>query len=254
MASRLAIFNMKGGVAKSTTAYNLAVGLVKFHNQKVLLVDIDPQGNASAALGIAIWELQIQLKDVLQRSISIEKAIFKTASGVDVLPSNLLLAEQEIPISGLPGREVLLKKALTEVDNHYDWILTDCPPNVGVFAINALMASEAVLVPVDMSYLGLLGIQGIERTLKLVKDYLDHPITIAGVLATRYDKRNNLSVEVLESLKTHFGELLCSAIIPETVRIKEAPSHHQSIFEFDPNGNGAKAYRQLVDEVYGWHE
>lgn len=157
MACRLAIFNMKGGVAKSTTAYNLAVGLVRFHSQRVLLVDIDPQGNASASLGVPIWELEIQLKDALTRRISISEAIIKTESGVDVVPSNLLLAQEEIPISGLPGREVLLRKAIAPVDEKYDWILIDCPPNVGVFAVNALMAAEAVLVPVDMSYLGLLG-------------------------------------------------------------------------------------------------
>ena len=252
MACRLSIFNMKGGVAKSTTAYNLAVGLVKFHKQRVLLIDIDPQGNSSAALGISIWELQTQLKDALQRKVDITKVIVPTESGVDVAPSNLLLAEEEIPISGIPGREVLLRKAIATVDAKYDWILIDCPPNVGVFAINALMASEAVLVPVDMSYMGLLGIQGIERTLKLVQDFLDHPIEIAGVLATRYDKRNNLSAEVLESLREHFGDKLCSSIIPETVRIREAPSHHQSIFEFDPNGAGAKAYKALSKEVFSW--
>ena len=252
MACRLSIFNMKGGVAKSTTAYNLAVGLVKFHQQRVLLIDIDPQGNASAALGISIWELQTQLKDALQRKVDITEVIVPTESGVDVAPSNLLLAEEEIPISGIPGREVLLRKAIATVDAEYDWILIDCPPNVGVFAINALMASEAVLVPVDMSYMGLLGIQGIERTLKLVQDYLDHPIEIAGVLATRYDKRNNLSAEVLESLREHFGDKLCSSIIPETVRIREAPSHHQSIFEFDPRGAGAKAYKALSLEVFSW--
>ncbi|WP_039896517.1 ParA family protein [Lyngbya sp. PCC 8106] len=252
MACRLSIFNMKGGVAKSTTAYNLAVGLVKFHKQRVLLIDIDPQGNSSAALGISIWELQTQLKDALQRKVDITEVIVPTESGVDVAPSNLLLAEEEIPISGIPGREVLLRKAIATVDAEYDWILIDCPPNVGVFAINALMASEAVLVPVDMSYMGLLGIQGIERTLKLVQDFLDHPIEIAGVLATRYDKRNNLSAEVLESLKEHFGDKLCSSIIPETVRIREAPSHHQSIFEFDPNGAGAKAYKALSKEVFSW--
>ncbi|EAW35859.1 ParA family protein [Lyngbya sp. PCC 8106] len=228
------------------------MGLVKFHNQRVLLIDIDPQGNASAALGIPIWELQTQLKDALQRKVDITEVIVPTDSGVDVVPSNLLLAEEEIPISGVPGREVLLKKAIATVDAEYDWILIDCPPNVGVFAINALMASEAVLVPVDMSYMGLLGIQGIERTLKLVADYKHHPIEIAGVLATRYDKRNNLSAEVLESLREHFGDKLCSSIIPETVRIREAPSHHQSIFEFDPRGAGAKAYKELSLEVLSW--
>ena len=252
MACRLAIFNMKGGVAKSTTTYNLAVGISKFYKKKVLLVDIDPQGNSSASLGVKIWDLETQLKDALQRLTSLKKTIITTSSGVDVVPSNLLLAQEEIPISGLPGRELLLRKALSSVDSEYDWILIDCPPNVGIFTVNALMASEAVLVPVDMSYLGMLGIKGIERTLSLIREHLDHPIEIAGVLATRYDKRNNISVEVFNSLQEHFGEKMCQTIIPETVRVKEAPSYQQSIFDYNPKGVGAKAYRQLVEEVISW--
>lgn len=252
MACRLAIFNMKGRVAKSTTAYNLAVGISKFYKKKVLLVDIDPQGNSSASLGVKIWELETQLKDALQRFTSLKNTIITTSSGVDLVPSNLLLAQEEIPISGLPGRELLLRKALSSVDSEYDWILIDCPPNVGIFTVNALMASEAVLVPVDMSYLGMLGIKGIESTLSLIREYLDHPIEIAGVLATRYDKRNNISAEVFNSLQEHFGEKMCQTIIPETVRVKEAPSYQKSIFDYNPKGVGAKAYRQLVEEVISW--
>lgn len=247
-----ALFNMKGGVAKSTTAYNLAEGLVRFKQARVLLVDIDPQGNASAALGIPIWQLEVQLKDALQRRVPIENVVVKTRSGVEVLPSNITLAEEEIPISGLPGRERLLGKAIAPIVKNYDFILIDCPPNVGVFAVNALMACEGVIIPVDMSYLGLLGIQGIERALELVRDYLDHPVEIFGVLGTRFDGRNNLSKEVLRSLSEHFGDKLLKAVIPETVKLREAPSHACSIFEYDPKGAGAKAYRQLVEEVDRW--
>jgi chromosome partitioning protein len=249
MTQIVAIFNMKGGVGKSTTAYNLAAGLVKFEGLRVLLVDIDPQGNSSVALGIPIWDLEVQLKDALQRRVSIEQVVVSTMSGVEVLPSNIALAEEEIPISGLPGRESLLRKALSPIANHYDFIIIDCPPNVGVFAVNALMASQGVVIPVDMSYLGLLGIRGIERALTLVRDYLDHRIEILGVLATRFDGRNNLSREVLQSLTSHFGEKMFKTVIPETVKLREAPSHQQSIFDYDPAGAGAKAYRQLVTEV-----
>jgi chromosome partitioning protein len=249
MVCKLAVFNMKGGVGKSTTAYNLAAGLVKFHQQRVLLIDIDPQGNSAAALGISIWELQSQLKDVLQRQIPLEEVIVPTSSGVEVAPSNILLAEEEIPISGLPGRELLLRKAVASVANLYDYILIDCPPNVGVFAVNALMASEGVIIPVDMSYLGLLGIQGIERALGMVREYLDHPVQVRGALATRFDSRNNLSKEVLSSLQAHFEDRMFKAVIPESVKLREAPSYGQSIFEYDPQGAGAAAYRELVDEV-----
>ncbi|MDJ0712911.1 MAG: ParA family protein [Prochloraceae cyanobacterium] len=247
-----AVFNMKGGVGKTTTVYNLAAGLVKFKQARVLLIDIDPQGNSAAALGIPIWELKTQLKDVLQRRCSINDALVHTESGVDLIPSNLILAEEEIPISGLPGREVLLRKAIEPLVENYDFILIDCPPNVGVFSINALMASNGVIIPVDMSYLGLLGIAGIERTLNLVKDYLDHGVEIKGVLATRFDRRNKLSKEVLNSLNKKFDKKMLSCIIPETVKLREAPSHSQSIFDYDPKGVGAQAYRQLVDEVYQW--
>ena len=249
MARKLAVFNMKGGVGKSTTTYNLAAGLVKFYQQRVLLIDIDPQGNSAAALGIPIWQLKTQLKDVLQRQITLKAAIMSTPSGVDVVPSNILLAEEEIPISGLPGRELLLRKAIASIEDQYDFILIDCPPNVGVFAVNALMSAEQVIIPVDMSYLGLLGIQGIERALSLVREHLDHPIEIAGALATRYDKRNNLSREVLSSLQEHFGDRMFATLIPETVKLREAPSHKQSIFDYDPNGSGAKAYQSLVNDV-----
>jgi chromosome partitioning protein len=245
----VSIFNMKGGVGKSTTAYNLSVGLARFHKKRVLLIDIDPQGNSSAALGVEIWKLDHQLKDVLQRQVSLKEIIVSTASGVDVAPSNILLAEEEIPISGLPGRELLLRKALSPLLSSYDFILIDCPPNIGVFSINALMASDSVIIPVDMSYLGLLGLSAIERALEMVRSSLDHPIEIAGVLATRYDGRNNLSKEVKESLTSHFGEKMLKTVIPESVKLREAPSYSQTIFEYNPKGNGAKAYRDLVKEI-----
>ncbi len=249
MSRIIAIFNMKGGVGKSTTAYNLAAGLVKFDGARVLLIDIDPQGNSSVALGIPIWNLEVQLKDVLQRRVEIDQTIISTPSGVDVVPSNIALAEEEIPISGLPGREGLLRRSIVPIIDKYDFIIIDCPPNVGVFAVNALMAAQGVIIPVDMSYLGLLGIRGIERALALVREYLDHPIEVLGVLSTRFDGRNNLSKEVLRSLSEHFGDKMFKSIIPETVKLREAPSHQLSIFDYDPDGAGARAYRDFVMEV-----
>lgn len=243
---------MKGGVGKSTTAYNLAAGLVGLYEQEVLLIDTDPQGHSSAALGFPIWQLKTQLKDVLQGQAQLQDIVATTLSGVDVVPSNILLAEEEIPISGRAGREMLLRKAVNTLVKPYDFIVIDCPPNIGVFAVNGLMASEGVIIPVDMSYLGLLGISGVERALALVREQLDHPIQITGVLATRFDGRNNLSKEVLRSLKDHFGDQVFKTVIPETVKLREAPSFGQPIFDYDPYGSGAKAYEALVDEVMAW--
>ncbi|VEP17773.1 Chromosome partitioning protein ParA [Hyella patelloides LEGE 07179] len=254
MSKTLAVFNMKGGVGKTTTAYNLAVGLVKFHSAKVLLVDIDPQGNSSVSLGIPIWELELQLKDVLQKRATVDEVVIFSKSGVHVIPSNILLAEEEIPISGLPGRELLLRKALSNISNNYDFVLIDCPPNIGVFSVNALMASQEVIIPVDMSYLGLLGINAVERAITMVRSALDHPIELAGVLGTRFDGRNKLSKEVLSSLEQHFGSKMFQAVIPETVKLREAPSYGISIYDHDPTGAGAQAYEDFVTEIVSQYE
>jgi len=255
VAKKLAIFNMKGGVGKSATAINLAVGLVKFKKKRVLLVDIDPQGTSGASLGLEVWNLGTQLKDILRNQEPdkldelLKAAILSTASDVDILPSNILLAVEEIAISSLPGRENLLKRSLMPLEKQYDYILIDCPPNIGVFSINALMASDGVVVPVDMSYVGLLGVRGVEYAFSMVKNYLDHPVHIVGVLATRYDGRKNISKDVLKSLQEHFGDLVFKTSVPDTVKLSEAPSFGISIFEHDPSGVGAKAYRALIDEV-----
>lgn len=254
MVQKLAIFNMKGGVGKSATATNLAAALVKFKKQRILLVDIDPQGTSGASLGLSIWKLETQLKDVLQSPPEKAKALLKDAIvsssiGVDILPSNILLAVEEIAISSLPGRENLLKRALTQVEEQYNFIVVDCPPNIGVFSINALKASDGVIVPVDMSYVGLLGVRGVEYAFDLIKNFLDHKVRVVGVVATRYDGRKNISRDVLKSLSEHFGEIMFKTVIPDTVKISEAPSYGVSIFEHDPNGAGAKAYRDLMNEV-----
>lgn len=248
-AHTIAVFNAKGGVGKTSTAYNLAVGLTRYHALKILVVDIDPQGHAGVALGVNIADLQHRIDDVLQEQASIVDAILDTQAGVDVLPSNILLAEAEIPISGMHGREVLLKRALATVTDDYDLILIDCPPNVGILSVNALVTSQQMLIPVDMSYLGMLGIPVIERVLGLIRNRLEHPIEILGVLATRYDRRLNIAKDVLVSLREHFGDRMFETVIPETVKIREAPSFQSSIFDHAPGSPGALAYQQLVEEV-----
>lgn len=249
MAHSIAVFNAKGGVGKTSTAYNLAVGLKRFHNQRVLIVDIDPQGHAGVSLGVNIAELEHRIDDAIQERVPISKTIVATELGVDVVPSNILLAEAEIPISGMHGREILLRRAISSVANSYDFIIYDCPPNVGILSVNALMAAHSVIVPVDMSFLGLMGVPVIERMLNLIRTRLEHPIEILGVLATRYDSRLNIAKDALANLKGHFGNLLFETVIPETVKIREAPSFQKPIYDHAPQTSGAERYQQLTDEV-----
>jgi chromosome partitioning protein len=248
-AHAIAIFNAKGGVGKTSTAYNLAVALVRFHSKRVLLIDIDPQGHAGAALGVDIMNVEHRIDEVLLEQIGIKDTIVETSSGVDIIPSNILLAEAEIPLSGMPGREVLLRRAIKTISSQYDFILIDCPPNVGMLSVNALMAAQKLIIPVDMSYLGLLGIPVIERMLHLIQTRLEHPIEILGVVATRYDQRLNIAKDVLSSLKSHFGERLFETIIPETVKVREAPSFQVSIFDHAPDTSGAIAYQKFTEEM-----
>jgi chromosome partitioning protein len=244
----ISIFSQKGGVGKTTTTVNLASALQK-EGFKVLVVDIDPQGNASASLGIATWELEKQVKDILLGNADINDCLITVSDGLKIIPSNILLADQEIPISGQPGRELLLRKSLRKLKDKFDYVLIDCPPSVGVFSINALLASNYVLIPVDMSFLGLMGVKSIERTLKLIQDSLEHNIQIIGVLATQFDVRNNLTKEVHQELKNHFEEKLFKTVIPLNVRLKEAPSFGKSIIDYDPSSAGALSYEELAREV-----
>lgn len=244
----ISIFSQKGGVGKTTTTVNLASALEK-DGYKVLVVDIDPQGNASASLGISTWELDKQVKDILLNKADINDCLITVSDGLKIIPSNILLADQEIPISGQPGRELLLRKALRKLKDKFDFILIDCPPSVGVFSVNALLASQNVLIPVDMSFLGLMGVKSIERTLKLIQDSLEHDIQILGVLATQFDSRNNLTKEVHAELENHFKEKLFETVIPLNVRLREAPSFGKSIIDYDPNSTGAISYQQLAKEV-----
>ncbi|MGF1515895.1 MAG: ParA family protein [Elainellaceae cyanobacterium] len=255
MAQKVAIFNTKGGVGKSATATNLASGLSLFEKERVLLVDIDPQGTSAASLGISISNLEVQLKDVLfsdaveERKALLQRAILATASGIDVLPSNLLLATEELALCDLPNREQRLKRSLALLEDDYDCMFIDCPPNIGIFALNALNASDGVIVPVDMSYVGLLGMTGVEYAFELIERQSGHSVRLIGVLATRYDSRKNISRDVLATLRERFKDKLFNTVIPDTVKVSEAPHYGISIFEHNPFGAGAVAYRALVDEV-----
>lgn len=248
----IAIFNAKGGVGKTTTAYNLACGLVKFHGLKTLLVDCDPQGHSSVALGLNSEAAEHTLKDVLLHRLSIDRATYATKCGVHIVPANILLAEEEIPITGLPGRELLLRKALLPIAASYDICIIDCPPNLGIFSINSLMAATVVIVPVSVGAFELFGVKLVERILEKLATYLDHQISTLRILATHYSARDNLSPQVFAALERRYGESLCDFYINSEIALRYAAGQQQSIFDYDKNCKSSASYRQLVEEVAGY--
>ncbi len=247
----LAIVNQKGGVGKSTTAVNLGACLAEA-GKRVLLVDIDPQGNATSGVGVEKRQLDGCMYDVLIEGRDIEEVILPTeVSGLEVAPATLELAGAEIELVSAMSREYRLKGSLDGVKDNYDYILIDAPPSLGLLTINALNAANAALVPIQCEYYALEGVSQLVSTVSLVKEHLNPNLEIAGVLMTMYDARTNLSQQVVEEVKRFFGEKVFQTIIPRNVRLSEAPSHGQPIILYDPQCRGAQAYRDLAREVMG---
>ncbi|NLY52328.1 MAG: ParA family protein [Firmicutes bacterium] len=247
----LAIVNQKGGVGKSTTAVNLGACLAEA-GKRVLLVDIDPQGNATSGVGVEKRQLDGCMYDVLIEGRDIEEVILPTeVSGLEVAPATLELAGAEIELVSAMSREYRLKGSLDGVKDNYDYILIDAPPSLGLLTINALSAANAALVPIQCEYYALEGVSQLVSTVSLVKEHLNPNLEIAGVLMTMYDARTNLSQQVVEEVKRFFGEKVFQTIIPRNVRLSEAPSHGQPIILYDPQCRGAQAYRDLAREVMG---
>ena len=247
----LAIVNQKGGVGKSTTAVNLGACLAEA-GKRVLLVDIDPQGNATSGVGVEKRQLDGCMYDVLIEGRDIEEVILPTeVSGLEVAPATLELAGAEIELVSAMSREYRLKGSLDGVKDNYDYILIDAPPSLGLLTINALSAANATLVPIQCEYYALEGVSQLVSTVSLVKEHLNPNLEIAGVLMTMYDARTNLSQQVVEEVKRFFGEKVFQTIIPRNVRLSEAPSHGQPIILYDPQCRGAQAYRDLAREVMG---
>jgi chromosome partitioning protein len=246
MGRVISFANQKGGVAKTTTTLNLGVALAE-RELKVLLVDLDPQGNLTMSQGLNPDTIERSMFDVLVHRLPIQEVIHHTE--VDLAVSSIDLAGAELALSSMIGRERALEKALAPIRESYDFVLVDTPPSLGLLTINALVASNGVIVPVQCEYLSLRGLVQLENTLSMIRENLNPDVGIEGILPTMYDKRTLHSREAVEILQENFGDLVFDTKIRKTVRYAEAPVKGTSVLKYDPSGNAAQAYRELAKEV-----
>ncbi|GMK38972.1 sporulation initiation inhibitor protein Soj [Paenibacillus sp. CCS19] len=249
MAKTIAITNQKGGVGKTTTSVNLGACLASL-GKRVLLVDIDPQGNTTSGIGINKADVENCIYDILINDVHPKDAICSTnVPGLNIIPATIQLAGAEIEMVSTISREVRLKKALQQVGKDYDYILIDCPPSLGLLTINSLTAADSVLIPIQCEYYALEGLSQLLNTVRLVQKHLNTSLQIEGVLLTMFDARTNLGIQVIEEVKKYFQQKVYQTIIPRNVRLSEAPSHGQAIITYDPRSKGAEVYLELAKEV-----
>lgn len=249
MATIIAITNQKGGVGKTTTAINLGAALAR-QGKRVLLTDVDPQGNSTSGLGIDKSKLGTCIYDILVNDADPASVVVQTSQdNLAVLPATLRLAGAEIELVSALAREQRLAKAFDAIGSGYDFILIDCPPSLGLLTVNALTAAQQVLVPIQCEFYALEGLSQLTKVVDMVRAHLNKGLKIGGVLLTLYDSRLNLSVQVAEDIKNHFGPLVYDTCIPRNVKLAEAPSFGQSALEYEPLSKGASAYIELAKEV-----
>jgi chromosome partitioning protein len=249
MSKILVVANQKGGVGKTTTAVNLSASLAAT-KRKVLMVDLDPQGNATMGCGIDKHDLEQSLYDVLTGQCSIAEVIITAENaGFDVVPTNSDLTAAEVELMNLPEKETRLRSALAEVSANYDYIIIDCPPALSMLTVNAMVAAEGVLIPMQCEYYALEGLSALMQTIEKIKSNLNPGLEIEGILRTMYDPRNSLTVDVSTQLITHFGDKVYGTVIPRNVRLAEAPSYGLPALAYDKNSRGAIAYLALAGEM-----
>ena len=245
----IAILNQKGGVGKSTTAVNLSAALGA-KNKAVLLIDLDPQGNATSGLGIDKGQITFDTYNVLLEDTDIEQAIIPdVCEGLDLLPATINLAGAEVELVNEMARENRLKAATGSLRGKYDYIFIDCPPSLGLLTVNALVAADKLLIPIQCEFYALEGVTKLLDSMKRVKSMLNPSLDVFGVLLTMYDSRTTLSKQVADDVRAYFKAAAFETVIPRTVKISEAPSYGQPITEYDPTGKGAQAYMSLAEEV-----
>ncbi len=249
MGKIIAIANQKGGVGKTTTSVNLAASLGVLE-KKVLLIDADPQANATSGLGIDVEAVEFGTYQLLEHSCKAEQAIIKTSSpNLDIIPSHIDLVAIEIELVDQDEREYMLKKAITHLKDSYDYILIDCAPSLGLLTLNALTASDSIIIPIQCEYFALEGLGKLLNTIKSVQKIHNDKLDIEGLLLTMYDSRLRLSNQVVEEVQKHFNEMVFTTIIQRNVRLSEAPSYGESIINYDAASKGASNYLSLAHEI-----
>ena len=249
MGKTIAICNQKGGTGKTTTSVNLSAALAD-EGKKVLLVDMDPQGNATSGVGVNKNEIKDSAYEILLNKIHAKQAIVKTAvERLDIIPCNIHLTGAEIELVGVLSRENRLKKALTEVKGEYDFIILDSPPSLGLLTLNSLVAADSILIPIQCEFYALEGVSQLLNTIALIREGLNSSLEIEGVLMTMANYSTNLTKEVMSEIKNYFKDKVYQAVIPRNIRLSEAPSHGKPINRYDSSSIGAKKYAELAKEV-----
>lgn len=245
----IAIANQKGGVGKTTTSVNLSACLAHI-GKRVLLIDTDPQGNATSGVGINKGDVQNCIYNILIDDIDMKDVIIPTeVENLDIIPATISLAGAEIELVSTISREVRMKHAIQESKDLYDYVIVDCPPSLGLLTINALTASDAIIIPVQCEYYALEGLSQLLSTVRLVQKHLNEDLVIDGVLLTMFDARTNLGIQVIDEVKKYFQDKVFKTIIPRNVRLSEAPSHGEPVIVYDSRSRGAEAYLELAKEV-----